>query len=532
MIYINIEDDENLKEILNQCISGLLPHENFDIQYSGDILDTLFRYVKLEEYSLDYYVVLYIINEIQKINRRSYYKSVEDRIFLSKEVFEISLERNMEILVSNPNTRMKQYLELRGLPSNLSLEENMEQACQILYEKSIELYETCFELARPSSEISGLELALRGAIKQNIGISLVQAQAQILNNYLYIGRKMYKGSEDWLEYTYSSMVEVKSRFEGSDNEEDFDLNDLDKTRERLKKFSTSSVRIGSYGIPPLDERMGLRTNNLSVIVARHGTGKTNTVCKLTASLLIESEKNKIVLYCTESKEEAIYYKIMASYLHQKDGICVPYDTLGRDDLLPEEIKRRKEMLMMEWSSTGRLHISKNVRYDNFKQKTEDLIVQKGYNTVIVDHTGFLGGLDNDGIRGQVTTLGHEAVEIKNNYPVQMILCSHPSSELLAELKKFGRHVGANETAHSSDISRDADLVMVLNTNESLERQEKVTLQVTKIRGESIKDIMVLKRDFAVCDYEYAIEDQAVDANVELNAEEFANNLDSQLEGQF
>ena len=61
MLQININKDENLQDACNIFISALLPHDRYNATYYTEILQTLFRYVRLEEFSGPYYVLLKIL---------------------------------------------------------------------------------------------------------------------------------------------------------------------------------------------------------------------------------------------------------------------------------------------------------------------------------------------------------------------------------------------------------------------------------------------------------------------------------------
>ena len=58
MISVDILQDEELQKVVNTLISGMLPHRKYSPEYFASILNNTFSYVKLEEFSMEYYVLL------------------------------------------------------------------------------------------------------------------------------------------------------------------------------------------------------------------------------------------------------------------------------------------------------------------------------------------------------------------------------------------------------------------------------------------------------------------------------------------
>ena len=66
MLLINFDDD--LKEVLDTLISGLLPHENFDKEYFVDIYENILRYIHADEMPLEYRVLFNLMEDVLKVN--------------------------------------------------------------------------------------------------------------------------------------------------------------------------------------------------------------------------------------------------------------------------------------------------------------------------------------------------------------------------------------------------------------------------------------------------------------------------------
>ena len=88
-------------------------------------MQTLFRYVRLEEFSGPYYVLLKILTELKDLKSR-----FEDfSPVLTEESLSNTLEVSIADSITNPVVGMKEILEREGLPSNLEIETVKENAC-------------------------------------------------------------------------------------------------------------------------------------------------------------------------------------------------------------------------------------------------------------------------------------------------------------------------------------------------------------------------------------------------------------------
>ena len=126
MLSINIMEDEELQGVIKRFISSLLPHEKFsDTLYSTN-LGTIYKYVKLEELSMEYYVVLKILSDLNKIKSsvRSYVPT------LTRSVLESTLEMSIGEVILEPRLGVKAWLSYENLNSNLEIETVRQDACQ------------------------------------------------------------------------------------------------------------------------------------------------------------------------------------------------------------------------------------------------------------------------------------------------------------------------------------------------------------------------------------------------------------------
>ena len=207
MLQININKDENLQDACNIFISALLPHDNYDSAYYTEILQTIFRYVKLEEFSGPYYILLKILTELKDLKTR-----FEDfSPALTEESLSNTLEVSIADSVADPIVGMREILEREGLPSNLEIETVKENACHKLYAMTMELYQTCFGLAQESKTALNHVPMLRAAFLSHVSTESIHTQVSILQSSQNFGRENYMGLDDWLRYLQKLNVELTER---------------------------------------------------------------------------------------------------------------------------------------------------------------------------------------------------------------------------------------------------------------------------------------------------------------------------------
>ena len=139
MINIDIVADEELQKVVNVFISGMLPHANYNPDNFPSILSNTLSYVHLEEFSMEYYVLLKALDELNKIKVTS--ENFKPR--LTKDRFLSILEVSADDLVSDKSVRLREYLDSVGLQSNLDIQANREAGMQKLYSRAEKLYDTC-----------------------------------------------------------------------------------------------------------------------------------------------------------------------------------------------------------------------------------------------------------------------------------------------------------------------------------------------------------------------------------------------------
>ncbi len=129
---------------------------------------------------------------------------------------------------------------------------------------------------------------------------------------------------------------------------------------------------------------------------------------------------------------------------------------------------------------------------------------------IIDHSFALtGGYDGDNGKRNIDNLAKDARNFRKNYPVYLMVLSHPSSYAKEYLSK-DKKVNYSATKGSQNLSTDADDVFVLRDNEVLQKEGLLAIENTKRRDASvIHDNIIMRKMFDVSHLEYDEKYQAI-----------------------
>ena len=197
MITVNIIEDEDLQGVLKKFLSSLLPHQNYDADYFSTNLQSVFRYIHLEEMNMEYYVLFKLCNDLNKIKslHTAYVPS------LMRSVLENTLNTSLGDAITSPNLGVKQWLMYEHLESNLAIESVRQEACTKVYARCMELYDECFTMAEDSSTMANNLPSLKAAFTAHVGNQVLNTQARIIQGSYQQGRQTYSGFSDWLKYS-------------------------------------------------------------------------------------------------------------------------------------------------------------------------------------------------------------------------------------------------------------------------------------------------------------------------------------------
>lgn len=525
MLGIDVMEDDDLREVVEKFISALLPHDNYDPEPFSDILSTIFKYVRLDEFSLSLRVLLEALDGIAKL--KSSFPDYKPKF--TRKTFEDLLNVSIGEAVLRPEIRLVGYLQENGLDFDLKREEVFNNACQVLYGLCMDLYDRCFDLAEPSNEILNSEPGLRVAMSDCAAHQIVVIQSNILKcSGAKIGRESLNGFSDWLRYAGSAITELNSRLQLADKGSAFSLDSLQKSNEILSILKELQQPIADWGIPELDDYTPILMHRLVVLVGLENIGKTKFCVDKAVNVLLA---NKRVAYmCGESVAATVYSSILINYIYKRYGLIVNADHIANPEDCPEDVRK------VIWMSIDEIVSSKNLTFvDSFSYRTiyEDMqsVYEKShFDLLVIDHSCALK--DKIGsLKENIDELAEKARDFKKDYPVCVLISSHPSSTAREALSK-GAPITDSPTKGSQGLSGEADEVFILRSNETLDKQGLLELEVFKRRADAILNKIILKKKFEVSALVYDENMQAVDKVASLEKQEalaaLTNDLDNSM----
>lgn len=484
-----VKFNEDLKEVLDSLISGMLPHEDYNSTLLMDIEKLITRYIKVEEMDLEYLVFMNIVDSIKKV-----YLGVDSSFMpkITRESVDSILRNDLVRFVSTEGYKYKAWFELRGVNTDFSNSLALEEASSKLYVEVMDLYERCFDKQIPSEEAISYSVAYRSAFLDAIAETTVTTQAEILRNGLWYNKVYYKSSEDWVNYMEKIVSELSNRLNDELNEETKSVNSLEKGIEMLKQAKDSNKPIAKFGMPPLDDFIPVVSNRLTVICAKEGAGKT-TYCSYLANNVIKEGK-KVLFMTGESNPNSIYISVLQNFIYKEFGAFIGISDIINSEDAPEEIQKIINLGIAKLAELGLFHYRPAYTYETVYQELVADYEKYNFDVVIIDHSAAL--LSGGRLRGEKEQIDHLAVALrtfKNKYNVSVIVNSHFSTNAQAELTKYGKIYDNSPTRGSSVLSKEADEIFILTVNEKLERQSMRAFHVFKRRGtgkDSVGTIMM------------------------------------------
>lgn len=353
---------------------------------------------------------------------------------------------------------------------------------------------------------------LKDSMKANIIDTGIQMQRAIISTGYKHGRKTYRGTTGWIEFSQQLVREV-SELDASTND-DLVCDNLEMLSGIESQVVTMSEGIAEYGIPQLDDRTPMLHHRFVVLVAKENVGKTQCVTHMIASIIRAG--GKPFFACGESQPNTMFLRIVSSYIYQEYGqYFTEADLVGEGlEMLDEEGRQIAQTAKARCASSGMI-ISNSLEYDNV-MATFVRAFHNGCNAFFLDHSQSLRGRKGRPIGDLVTNLALDCREFKNGYPVFVCLTSQPSSNLKDLLQKDNsKEIQQSPTAQSSTPAQEADELFILHDNDYLRKQNLLQWIVYKRRGAPKPAPFYIKKLFHVASYMYDPNLQGVDS-VELD----------------
>ena len=484
--------DEGLRGALNNFISALLPHEYYEPELFMEILATIFKYVKLKEFQLEYRLLLEALYNLGKIKvSMATYSPL-----LTRDIFLAILDASVQDAVVNPELGVDEWLKYEGFDTDLSVARVREDTCQRLCTRALELYDTCYDLGVNSTGVMNYEPELREAFISNVSRNSLNVQASIIRHEVRIGRKIYHGYADWRQYTTRMVAELNTRLDEALSENRTIVNCVENSERLLSTLPEFFIPISEYGIPPIDESTPILRHRMVVIVGKENIGKSKFAVDQAVNILLSG--HKVAYMCGETQQGKIYADILINYIWKKFGLVVRPEHLVTPEECPTDVRKAIGMAKDTVVTEGNVILCDAFSYDTVFEQLQSLYDETQFDAVIIDHSCALVGTTGDGsLKSKIDALSSACVKFKKNYPVCVMVTSHPSTSA-KNTDARGRETNDSSAKGSQNLSTDADEVFFLRDNMTLQKQGLLMIENCKRRDASrLTDYVVFRKNFAV-----------------------------------
>lgn len=522
-------NDEVLCENLNHVISGLLPHEKYEPKTFGLLYPTLQQVLKTQNARGLYFIFYSVFDRYASL--QASFNSDAFSVNITRERFEKALENNLPDFILEPQLDVERLMNEEGKSGDISIPTIQNEAMGIVFEKTMALYDLCFDLAQSFEDAMAYIIDLKDSIRANVIETGLQMQRTIMSTGLRYNRKTYQGTNGWITFAQQLVREVAEL--DSDTKDDLECNTLDILPSVETRSVDMSTGLAGYGIPQLDDRTPMLRNRFVVLVAKENTGKTKVVTHLIATLIRAGIKPYFA--CGEAQPQSMLMHIVSSYLFQENNMFFePTDLVGDGyEALTAEEKQIVQTAKARVAKSG-LIISNSLEYDNVTSTFTEAY-RKGCEAFFLDHSQSLRGRKGRKISELVTTLALDCRDFKNNFPVYIMLTSHPSTDLKDILQKGqSKDIQKSPTAQSATPSQEADELFILNDTDYYRKQNILQWITQKRRGAVKPQPFFVRKLFHVDSFLYdpdiqsgdVMDGEEVESMIKLSGAAF---LDADLE---
>lgn len=509
MRHFKFKVSSEFEEPIDNIISCLLPHENFDVDEAKGVIEELSRTLPVEETSGVYFIFLTIIDRLSVT--RLYMKNRST--VLSREVFEHAVLGGLRDILLLEDFDAVTFFGEYSKNYDLSIPTQFEDATAFAYSVLMEKYDELFEKAIPTQQgLSWLTI-----LKQNLNYALtakmLSVAAATLTEGRQQGRTVSRGPDEARKFLTEALADVNSRVQNIFSDTNSRFTETSITSLEVSKMFDEKNRIKArplyyMGVDPIDDVMPVRTQDIVTIVADEGIGKTRFAIDQ-AYRAIRAGVN--VLYiCGETAQIKIKKSIESAHCYSLYQLQLRWSEVDDPSTITDISTEALEELQIKINAAqadlyenkdyGRIIFEQSATYENFLETIKGMKDKHSIDLVIVDH---VLALTSD---GSVTTLGRlntKSMRVSYLYECEDILVkecniaflntSHPSSITSKDLKE-GRSPGARSGAESSDSTKYSSVVCVLNNTPELRKQDIVLMYITKLRDEpNTADACVLQR---------------------------------------
>ena len=496
MLDINILEDETLQDTVNKFISALLPHENYKREYFTEVYTTLVEYINVNEFSGEYYVLMDIINKVKQITsaKASY-------PYIDKTVVTNTMRSNFNNLVYSKYVDISTLLRLEEADTNLDNPESFSNAIRILTNRTLELYDRCFELKQSSDEVINYIPALKNNLCTNVMENIIQQSARIMvDGVTFRGQKII-GPMSAMRRAKRMSIELENRLSELDDKT-IRIDNRDKSDKLYQEANQAYQVLAKYGIPPLDDETPILRHRFVVVQANEGVGKTKFAIDCAVNIILAG--GKVLFMVGETTQGSMHIKILTNYIKKKYNIFVKEKHIidarvNPDSITNKDVLKKIRLAQDFLDNSGCIHYRNSYRFETlYEELVADYEIYK-FDGLFIDHSDQLKG--NLPLYERISLLARHVKNFRKDYPVYVQVLSHMSGSGKILLEK-DKQITSSGTKGSSDLSNDADEVFTLSKTPLLDKQGLRHMFITKRRGTPVPDTLVLRTLFGVNSFEW------------------------------
>lgn len=497
------------EEIIDKIISSMLPHDAFDIVAAKDVAEELNNTIAVDECYGIYYIFLRVLN---RLNIAKLYLQNTATV-LRREVFDNALAGAISEIILSDSFDALQFFSSYNQSFNLEVPQQLNDAASFAYSVCMDKYDELFALAVPTSEgMSWVDL-LKQRMEYNITAKMLSQAAQILTDGITADRKVRRGPAESRKFLSDALADVNQRvqsiFSSSDSyTSGVTIHNYNEAVQFIKSRNMVIRDLYYTGITPLDDAVPVRTHDIITVVANEGVGKTRFAIDQAYRATIAG--NNVLYICGETGQEKVMGFIYSLHCYELYGLQLQWKEVFDPTIIPgktieeiEDISIKINAAIADFNDNpnyGKVSYLQHGCYEKFDETIRYYKDKNNIDLVIVDH---ILALKSDGSNTSLGRLTTRQLRVSYLFECEDILVkdcniaflntSHPSLQASHDLEA-GRTPGSRTGAESADSTRYSTMVFVLNTNDSLKKQDLVKLYITKLRDiQNIYDPIILKR---------------------------------------
>lgn len=499
----------DFEEAIDNIISCILPHENFDLEEAKSVIEEFSRTLPTAETTGAYFIFMKILERLSvtRLYLRNHISS------LSRDVFEQAVMGGLRDIVLLDDFDSMTFFGSYGRNFDLSVPTQFEDAVSFAYSVLMEKYDELFAKAIPTEQGLAWITVLKQQMEYALTAKTLDLAATILTQGITQERRLIRGPEAARKFITDAIADVNARIETIFSERgnrfvETNITSLNASKLFDEKNNLETRDLYYMGIDPIDDVMPVRTQDIITIVADEGIGKTRFAIDQAYRALTSG--NNVLYICGETAQKKIKKMIESMHCFNLYQIQLKWTEVEHpekiagmtEDQLEDTIVKINAALadLYENPKYGTPIFLQSACYESFAETIRSQNEKYNIDLVIVDHAL---ALDSD---GSYTTMGHlntKQMRVSHLYTCEDKLvkeCNlaflntiHPSVQTSSDLKA-GKAPGPRSGAESSDSTKYSSLVAVLNNNPELRKQDIVLMYLTKLRDEpNTADACVLKR---------------------------------------